>query len=365
MKVTFVLPFAGLQGGIRVLAIYAERLKRRGHEISVVSTPFSIPLRQKLKSVALGRGWPKTHLEGSHFDTVDVPHRILEKYRLVVDEDVPDADVVVATYYPTAYGVLNLSRSKGAKAFFIQNYEGEEGKPNPTLDATWHMPLHKIVISKWLAELARQKFGDLDISHVPNSVDLGQFRAPQRGKNPVPTVGLLYATSWMKGCRVSFEALKKVAGELASLRMVCFGAEHPGLDLRLPPYAEFHYRPPQDKLRELYARCDVWLCGSAREGFHLPPLEAMACRCPVVSTKVGGSMDIIEEGVNGYLVDIGDANALADRVARILKMPEKQWRQLSEKAYATAIHYTWEDATDLFEKALERAIERDRCRELV
>jgi len=360
MKVTFVLPFAGLQGGIRVLAIYAERLRQRGHEVAVVSTPFTMPLRRKAKSLALGRGWPKTQLEGSHFDGIDVAHRVLEKERSVVDADVPDADVVVATYYPTAYGVLNLSRTKGAKAFFIQNYEMEEGKPNAKLDATWRMPIHKIVISKWLLQLARDKFGDTMVSHVPNSVDLVQFDAAPRGKRPVPSIGLLYATSWMKGCRTSLEALKEVAMAVPSLRLVSFGAEHPGFDLRLPPYAEFHYRPQQDKLRELYAQCDVWLCGSAREGFHLPPLEAMACRCPVVSTRVGGSVDIIEEGVNGHLVDIGDVNGLRDRLLRVLNLPQQEWMKMSDAAHGTATGFTWDDATDLFEKALELAIERDR-----
>jgi glycosyltransferase involved in cell wall biosynthesis len=361
MKVTFVLPFAGLQGGIRVLAIYAERLRRKGHEVAVVSTPFTMPLRRKVKSFALGRGWPKTQLEGSHFDGIGVAHRVLEKERQVVDADVPDADVVVATYYPTAYGVLNLSRTKGAKAFFIQNYEMEDGKPNAKLDATWRMPIHKIVISKWLVKIAQEKFGDTMVSHVPNSVDLDQFHAAPRGKRPVPTVGLLYATSWMKGCRTSLEALKEVATALPSLRLVSFGAEHPGFDLRLPSYAEFHYRPRQDKLRDLYARCDVWLCGSAREGFHLPPLEAMACRCPVISTRVGGPVDIIEEGVNGHLVDIGDVKGLSDRLLRILNLPQQEWTKMSDAAHGTATRFTWDDATDLFEKALELAIERGKC----
>jgi glycosyltransferase involved in cell wall biosynthesis len=364
MKITFVLPFAGLQGGIRVLAIYAERLRKRGHEVAVVSTPFTMPLRRKVKSFLLGRGWPKTQLEGSHFDGIAVAHRVLEKERPVVDTDVPDADVVVATYYPTAYGVLNLSPAKGAKAFFIQNYEMEDGKPNPRLDATWRMPIHKIVISKWLVKIAQEKFGDEMVSHVPNSVDLEQFHAPPRSKRAAPTVGLLYATSWMKGCRTSLEALKQVVKRWPSLRLICFGAEHPGIDLRLPPYAEFYYRPQQDELRNLYAQCDVWLCGSAREGFHLPPLEAMACRCPVVSTRVGGPLDIIEEGVNGYLVDIGDSNALADRLLRLLSLPPEEWTKMSNAAYRTATSFTWEDATDLFEKALGRAIERAQCGEL-
>ncbi|MBW0000519.1 MAG: glycosyltransferase family 4 protein [Verrucomicrobia bacterium] len=358
MKITFVLPYTGLQGGVRVLAIYAERLQRRGHEVTAVSNPFTMPLRSKVKSVLVGRGWPTNPAGQSHFDRIDVPHTVLNKERPVVDADVPDADVVIATYYATAFGVQNLSRAKGAKAFFIQNHEADKRRRDA--DAAWRMPLHKIVISKWLLQLAQEEFGDKIVSLVPNSVDLEQFNAVERAKGAVPTVGILYSTSWMKGCRTALKALEKVAAVVPSLRVISFGAEKPGLDLRLPRYAEFHYRPPQNSLRDLYAKCDVWLCGSAREGFHLPPLEAMACRCPVVSTRVGGPLDIIEEGVNGHLVDIEDVDGLSQRLLQVLTLPQHDWKRMSDAAYDTANRFTWDDATDLFEKALELAIERDR-----
>ena len=364
MRITFVLPVAGLQGGLRVIAIYAERLKRRGHEVVLVSVPPQIELRSKIKSLISGQGWPKTHQVVSHIDGIGVEHRILDRIRPVVDADVPDADVVVATYYRTAYGVQRLSATKGAKAIFIQGYETDIGESNPELEETWRMPMHKIAVSQWLVDLARTKFGDKVVSHVPNGVDMNQFHAVPRGKRPVPTVGLLHNNAPLKGCGTSIKALMLVAKEMPSLRVVSFGADHPALQLRLPRFAEFHYRPPQEKLRDLYAQCDVWLCGSILEGFFLPLLEAMACRCPVVSTRAGGPMDIIEEGVNGHLVGVKDVDALADRVLRVLSLPEEEWRKMSDAAYRTATHFTWDDATDLFENALELAIERDRRGEL-
>ena len=75
-------------------------------------------------------------------------------------------------------------------------------------------------------------------------------------------------------------------------------------------------------------------------------------------------MDIIEEGVNGYLVDVGDVGALSDRVLRLLNLPQEQWKRMSDAAYNTATRFTWDDATDLFEQALELAIERNRSGEL-
>jgi glycosyltransferase involved in cell wall biosynthesis len=367
MKITFVIPWANLSGGVRVIAIYAERLKQRGHTVVVLSSLLRerIPVRWQIKSLLLGRGWPKVRPEPSYLHDSSVEHRVLQPLRQPGDGDFPDADVVVASFWNTAYHVRDLPRAKGAKAIFIQNYEVEPGKSNPMLDTTWRMPMHKILISQWLVELAREKFGDTTVSHVPNSVDQKQFYAAPRGKQTVPTVGLLYSKSRFKGCSTSLAALKRVAAALPSLRVICFGAQPPGLRLRLPEGAEFHHQPPQDKIKDLYKQCDVWLCGSCREGFHLPPLEAMACRCPVVSTRVGGPMDIIEEGVNGHLVELGDESALADRVLRVLHLPQEKWIEMSEAAYRIATRYTWDDATDLFETALELAIKRGGRGELL
>ena len=366
MRITFVIPWANLSGGIRVVTIYAERLKRRGHDVVVLSSLLRerIPLRLGLKWLLLGRGWPKAAPEPSCLHESDVEHRVLQPIRPPGDIDFPDADIVVATLWNTAYHTLDLPSKKGARAIFIQNYEVEPGNTNPRLDAVWRMPMHKIVISKWLLDLAREEFGDRTVSHVPNSVDMGQFHAVPRGKQPVPTVGFLYSKSRLKGGNTVLAVLRRLSAALPSLRVICFGAQQPGFRLPLPPQAEFHFQPPQDRIKDLYAQCDVWLCGSSREGFHLPPLEAMACRCPVVSTRVGGPMDTIEEGVNGHLVDIGDVAGLANRVLRILRLPQDDWMKMSESAYQTAARYSWDDATDLFEQALEFAIERGRQRPL-
>ena len=124
------------------------------------------------------------------------------------------------------------------------------------------MPMHKIVIARWLEELARVKFEDGRVSLVPNSVDLTQFNAPPRERQQIPTVGMLYSKSKLKGCVTSFAALERVASELPSLRLICFGMDHPGpIALRIPRYGEFHFCPPQDEIRKLYAKCDVWICG--------------------------------------------------------------------------------------------------------
>jgi len=366
MRITFVLPHAGLAGGIKVVAIYAERLQRRGHDVVVVSTPRRTPdFPGKLKSLLKGNGWPKPP-DGtpSHFDGRDVDHRIIDRYRPITDADLPDADVVVATWWETAEWVAALSPAKGAKAYFIQGYEVFPGQPKDRVEATYRLPFYKITISNWLAETMREAYGAEALSLIRNGVDLSLFSARERGRNEHPTVGMLYSSSYLKGCDVSLCALKLVQQEKPGIRLVSFGGGPGAPELIISEESEYHHQPPQDEIRDIYAKCDVWVCGSRTEGFHLPPLEAMACRCPVVSTKVGGPADIIEDGWNGYLVDVEDSDALADRLVRVLNLPEAEWREMSDAAYDTATRYTWDDATDLFEEALETAIVRSRRGEL-
>jgi glycosyltransferase involved in cell wall biosynthesis len=293
----------------------------------------------------------------SFFDGTGVPHMVIPKFRPITNSDVPDADVVVATWWETAPWVWRLAPSKGAKAFFIQHHEIWGGYPQ-RVDAAWRLPLHKIVISRWLKELAEEQFGDRDVSLVPNSVDRTLFNAPPRGRHERPTVGLLYNATWFKGCDVALEAIEIARRQIPDLALVVFGQENLRRWMPLPTGAQYLFSPPQETLRDIYAKCDVWLCGSRSEGFHLPPLEAMACRCPVVSTRVGGPMDIIEDGKNGFLVEVEDPDALADRLVRVLKLSDQQWRGMSDAAYATACRYTWQDAAALMEEALRTAIEK-------
>ena len=363
MKITFVLAnWVSLAGGVRSNAMLAYHLQKRGHQVYIVSPEKCKPsFSQQMRSLLKGKGWISTKRKGlSHFDGLDVPRRVLEHEPPVTDADVPDADVVVACWWETAEWVANLSETKGAKVYLIRHHEVHDYLPKERSAATYSLPMHKIVISKWLVDLMRTQYGDNNVSLVFNSVDTQKYYAPSRGKQSIPTVGMLYKTTKWKGCDISLKALSLAAQKIPNLRLVAFGLEEPSPDLPLPPGTEYFQSPPQEKIKNIYARCDVWLCGSWGEGFHRPPLEAMACRCPVVSTEVGGPIDRIENGVNGYLVPVGDYTALADRIVRVLNLSDDQWRTMSDAAYTTATSYTWDDAAELCEQAFYTAIERTK-----
>src|SRR5215813_219102 len=104
MRITFVSPTLDLSGGAKVVAIYAQRLRRMGHDVSVVAHPsFAMPLRRKLKSLLTGKGWPRAApRHRSHLDGTDVDLHVLDRSRPVMDRDIPDGNVVIATWWETA-----------------------------------------------------------------------------------------------------------------------------------------------------------------------------------------------------------------------------------------------------------------------
>lgn len=362
MKITFVLPAADLSGGVKVVATYGERLQRRGHEVVVVTPPPHAPsLRERARALVREGSWlrsARSHLDGRTVNHRTVPHR-----RPFTDDDVPDADVIVATWWETANWVRGMAPTKGARVLFIQGYEALEGEDRPDIDATWRLPFQKIVVSRWLRDMAATRFGDSSAIHVPNGVDIEQFHAPERAMASRPTLGFLVHNSPLKGTKTAYLAIDQIRRKIPNLRVVSFGATPPERSL-VPAEVEFHLLPAQDRIRDIYSQCDVWLCASHREGFHLPMLEAMACRCPVVSTRAGGPEDIIQHGVNGYLADVGDVEGLVIAVCRVLLGGEESWRRLSDAAYASALRYRWEDSTRSFEHALQTAVARSERGEI-
>ena len=214
---------------------------------------------------------------------------------------------------------------------------------------TYHLAFHKIVVSQWLNQVMTKQYGDNVVDVVPNSVDQTQFFAPVRGKQLVPTAGFLYARGNVKGIDSTLGALQIVRERIPTLHITSFGGQRPSSRSPLPKHVEFFHLPPQDEIRNLYARCDVWISASRSEGFNLPALEAMACRTPVVATRTGWPEEALKSHWNGILVDVDDVNGLAQGVEWVLTRSDEDWRTLSANAYATASAGSWQESAKLFE----------------
>jgi glycosyltransferase involved in cell wall biosynthesis len=365
MRVTFLLPPLNPHGGIRSNAELGAGLVRRGHRVVAVFQPQRRKtLRESVRSLVRGQGWPKyVRREASFFDELPmIEQRELDRHRPATSDDLPDADVVIGTWWETAEWLQGLPREKGVPVYMVRGHEITLTHFPDRCAATYRMPFHKVAISTWLVNIMRDTYGDDDVSLVPNSVDVSKFDCPPRQRGSGSVVSVMVSDSASKGTPTAIAVTERARAEIPDLRVLAFGFRKPSL--ALPGYFEFVENPPLSRIKEIYASSHAFLFTSPGEGFGRPPLEAMACRAPLVSTAVGGPMDFVRHGVNGFIAGVDDVDGLAKHLVEILKAPAERWQGVSQAAWDTAHGYSWDDAAARMELAFERALERRRLGEI-
>ncbi|MFQ3648473.1 MAG: glycosyltransferase family 1 protein [Anaerolineae bacterium] len=110
-----------------------------------------------------------------------------------------------------------------------------------------------------------------------------------------------------------------------------------------------------EQLSQAYASADIFTFPSALETFGLVVVEAMAAGLPVVSSRVGGIPDVVEEGVTGFTFEVGDTEGLIAGVRQILATPERL-KQMGQQARAFAETQSWEAMMDEVIAHYERLI---------
>ncbi|HDP97367.1 MAG TPA: glycosyltransferase family 1 protein [Euryarchaeota archaeon] len=94
---------------------------------------------------------------------------------------------------------------------------------------------------------------------------------------------------------------------------------------------------------KLYQDAGIFILPTRMEGWGLAIMEAMAAGCPVITSPVGGINELVKDGENGLLVNVGDVKGIADAAERVLTDDLLRAR-LIEKGRKTIDRYTWENA---------------------
>src|SRR5262249_4715072 len=281
----FILPMYlnSPSGGFKVVYEYANRLQKRGHKLSVVH-PRNIepqnkrfdrikslvwPYKLKIKNRPL-IGWFPMEPDVDLLLVPDLQERFM-----------PESDCIVATAFNTAFPVDSYSQDKGRKFYLIQAYEDWNGSTDRVRES-WLLPLHKIVISRWLLEIA-QGLGERDrTDYIPIGMDFAHFEitSPMEQRK-LPRVGMLAHPNEIKGFHDGIAALELAKREMPDLQAVLFGT-HPRPEMA-PDWIEYEYRPSPKRLAALYNSCQAYLHPSWTEGWGLTAAEAMACGCALIS----------------------------------------------------------------------------------
>jgi glycosyltransferase involved in cell wall biosynthesis len=136
-----------------------------------------------------------------------------------------------------------------------------------------------------------------------------------------------------KGLSLLFEAIARLRGRKLDVRasIVGDGPAREGFEgsarrLGLSDHVRFLGAVGQDDLTGLYARADVFCLPSFAEGIPVVAMEAMAMELPVVTTRIMGIPELVEDGVHGLLVPPGRVDRLTDALERLIRSPDERRR---------------------------------------
>ena len=177
------------------------------------------------------------------------------------------------------------------------------------------------------------------IQVIHNGVDINKFKPAtdkrkakaELGFNPddiaIVSVGRLYAR---KGLFTLVESMPAVTKRFPNAKFIISGKGQSDEMNKLIAYAEklgvkdnivFTGYYPDKKLPKLYQAADVFAFSTFYEHHPFAVLEALATGLPVVTTKVGGIPETIDNGKNGFLVDTFNPNQFSDRILYLLEHP--------------------------------------------
>jgi glycosyltransferase involved in cell wall biosynthesis len=351
LRITFVLPSLSFTGGVRVVYEHTRQLIARGHAVRLVvptlrpALPWTGEGRRRLRAWIIDR-WIERNERALRF--YGMGDHVLRVPRLDA-RYFPDGDVLVATAWMTAAPVASPPARCGRGAYFLQHYEVFSPGLEAAVDATWRLPLERIVIATWLARLAHERFGVGVWGPVLNGVNQDLFHARSRHDNEPPVVGMLYELQAWKGVDDGFAAIAVARQAVPGLRLQLFGKSR--LRHRLRPGDRYERSPRPERVGAIYRECDLYLSPSWTEGCGLPPMEAMASGCAVVATEVGGIPDVAIAGETVLTAPPRQPAELGAQLGRLAADRELR-RRIAEAGRRHIARFTWEASTAALEECL-------------
>ena len=251
--------------------------------------------------------------------------------------------------------VLGFYLSEITGVPYITTVQRMESKRNPLKKIIYRQAAVCIGASRAIGEYFKE-IGCKNVEVIPNGIDLKMFDNLDRQKSRqelglkdefvIMTVARLEK---VKGIDYLIEAMAK--GKLPEINcrllVIGDGGERKNLDsltekLNLKERVRFFGEIPNEKVPEYLAAADCFILPSLREGFGIAILEAQASGIPVIGTKVGGILDLIEDGKTGLLVVPKNNEAIAQAILEICSNPVLA-QNLTQNAKINLGQYNWQN----------------------
>lgn len=350
MKINFIVPVIGHSGGIDIIYKYSRLLIEQGHNVCVYKAIKANNMHRYKSDIKNNLHQLYCTIK-SIFSYKKYQQPIDKIVWSINDKSIRDADIVIATAWPTAYLIMDLSKQKGNKFYFIQDYEVWDNIEQ--VQGTYKLPLNKIVVSSWINNKLNNDLGIGPFPVIYNGLDLQEFHRIKviRESNKINFLMLNHTLS-KKGVDLGLKVFEKIKNKYPNCNFRMFGMCN---NKNLPSYIEYFQNPSHKELVELYSQTDFFIFPSLEEGWGLTPLEAMACGCIVIGTNVGFVLDLGKHRENMMISNPGDINGMVNNIIELISDEELRNR-IKCQSMADIKQLNWKISANQLEERLMLSI---------
>ncbi len=188
---------------------------------------------------------------------------------------------------------------------------------------------------------------------IHNGIDLEQYR-PTKDRSYLEGRGIDYPyllfvgrISRQKGIIQLLEALERL--DQVNLILCASSPDTPELERevrekvsRNPRIKWINEMVSKEKVIQLYSHAEAFICPSIYEPFGIINLEAMACKAPVIASRVGGIKEVVVDGETGFLVSPDNPGELAEKISQALNNPELMAKFKENGRKRVEQYFSWE-----------------------
>lgn len=349
MKLTFVTSTLHAGGSERVMSLLANTFAQKGYEVEIVCINKHLvfyPIDEKVKvwfaedevkspSILKKVFWLRNHIKNDRPNVVIA--FMLEVYCVTLASLIGVSVPVISSERidPHFFG-----RAKGLLRWLL-------------LRRTTHLVVQTVRIKDFYSAKLQSR-----TTIIPNPVTDKVFSlTPTLKQKRIIAVGRL---AYQKNYPMMFRAFAKVHHDFPDWQLVVYGNgpqkdEIRGVIERLGMEGHIILAGKSDHVVEEMNKSSLFVMSSDYEGMSNALLEAVCVGLPVISTDVSGARDLITEGVNGYIVPVGNERALTLALSSMLSSPEKM-DEMGRQSKALAPRFREEQIVEQWEELIKKVV---------
>ncbi|MEO6694622.1 MAG: glycosyltransferase family 4 protein [Ignavibacteria bacterium] len=355
MKINFLASGIFKSGGMKIIYEYCNRLTLKGHDVILYYPSFEYNFYNgNIGSIfspkpvynAIYNFKNRKNKEAISF----VRNFKLQQVPFLKNHFLRDADVSIATIWHTSYSLAELNISKGRKFYFVQDYEIWNADKSK-VDNSYLLSIPIITTSIYLRDLLKKQF-QRESFVIPYGFDF-KFLNNEEKKyfKKVKNISFIDYKLEKKNVDMCIEACKRLNEQHKNVNFISFGLDR---FHDLPDFIHFIKNPNEAQIRDIFFDTDIFLFSSFTEGFAMPPAEAMASKCAVITTPVGFIPEFIVHKESAMIVNPENFSTMT-KAANLLLENEELLIKISENGYNAVLNkFDWSNSVDKFEEIISK-----------